>query len=275
MARRWIYAETPDVLILDLDADSEEKLELCRDLKADPFTYARPIVFCLAERKAGKELNAVEAGADDFLYKPIELDLMVARIEMTAARVYRLQTANPLTGLPGGPAIDAKLKELIELGAPLAVAYCDLDDFKAFNDHYGYSRGDNVIRVLATIIKDALDHHCGNSKGTFCGHIGGDDFIFVVDHHCVEKACEYILGTFAKLIPFQYDPPDRERGYIVAKDRQNREFHFPFMTISIGVVTNRRRVLLNPVQVADLCTEMKRYAKSRTGNVYVIDRRTD
>jgi diguanylate cyclase (GGDEF)-like protein len=270
-ARRIVSDDPPEVLILDLDVRPEEMLTLCRTLKEDPLTYTQPIILCVSAPKARVELDAADAGSDDFVYKPLDPGFLTARVKMMVNRSRRFQTSNPLTGLPGGPSIEARMEELLMRRVPLAVGYCDVDNFKTFNDTYGYSRGDNVIRLTAMIIKEAVKHFC--TKDYFYGHIGGDDFIFMVDHHAVEDVCRYIIDSFDKLIPFQYNKQDQARGYITARDRKNDEVKYPFLTISIGVVTNRRRTLISPLQVADLCAEMKRLSKADPGSNYLVDRR--
>ncbi len=154
-----------------------------------------------------------------------------------------------------------------------AVAYADLDHFKEFNDRYGYHEGDRVIRVLARILHDVVKGMCGEEG--FVGHIGGDDFIFIIPATAVQSVCGEILEVFDLLVPFQYSESDRRAGYFFGKDRRGQLHRVPLMTLSIGVVTNERRPFLSSAHVSELASEMKAYAKSLDGSVYSMDRRSE
>ncbi len=158
-------------------------------------------------------------------------------------------------------------------GALFAACYADLDHFKEFNDRYSYHEGDRVIRILAQILHDVVKGQC-HEQG-FVGHIGGDDFIFIVPLPDVNVVCEEIVSIFDTLIPYQYSEQDRRAGYFFGKDRRGQLHRVPLMTVSIGVVTNERRRFGHAAQVSSLATEMKSYAKTLPGSVYSIDRRTD
>ena len=147
-----------------------------------------------------------------------------------------------------------------------AMCYADLDHFKEFNDRYSYYDGDRVIRILAKILHDVVKGLCGEEG--FVGHIGGDDFIFVIPSQSVGEVCEEIVNIFDLLIPLQYSEQDRRAGYFFGKDRRGQLHRVPLMTVSIGVVTNERRHFTHAAQVSELATEMKSYAKTLEGSVY-------
>lgn len=179
--------------------------------------------------------------------------------------------ANPLTRLPGNIAIENILKKKIESHAVLAFCLIDLDDFKAFNDRYGYARGSELIKATAKIIDEAVSEL--GLPEDFIGHIGGDDFVLISEPHRFRPIAESIIEKFDKIIPAFYDPPDLECGYIMGKTRQGHEAKFSIMSVSIAVVTNLQRNLTSPIQVGELAAELKEYAKSIPGSVYVVDRR--
>jgi GGDEF domain-containing protein len=154
-----------------------------------------------------------------------------------------------------------------------AVCYADLDHFKEYNDRYSYYEGDRVIRILARILHDVVKGLCGEVG--FVGHIGGDDFIFIVPTTTMAETCGEIVGIFDTLVPYQYSEHDRRSGYFFGKDRRGQLYRVPLMTVSIGVVTNERRQFTHAAQMAELATEMKSYAKTLEGSVYAIDRRQD
>lgn len=201
-------------------------------------------------------------------------DLSHAFNEMTK-RLKRLEEmyldASPLTRLPGNIAIDNVLKKRIETGSPLAFCYIDMDNFKAFNDRYGYARGSEVIMAVSKIVDE-----CVAETGTpddFIGHVGGDDFVLITTPDHFRKTCNNIIETFDKTISGFYDPNDLNKGFIIGNTRQGTESKFPVMSLSIAVVTNLQRKLTSPIQVGELAAELKEYAKSIPGSVYVVDRR--
>lgn len=179
--------------------------------------------------------------------------------------------ANPLTRLPGNLAIEKALLTRLQEGVPFAFCLVDLDNFKAFGDRYGYHRGSEVLKTVATLLTDGLKTLGSNSD--FLGHIGGDDFVIITDPIRMEKLCEKIIHDFDHTIPAYYDEEDRQRGYIISRDRKDVEQQFPFMTVSIAVVTNQRRAITSPVQVAEIAAQLKQYAKTFPRSVYVVDQR--
>ncbi len=178
---------------------------------------------------------------------------------------------NPLTHLPGGIAVENVLKKRIDSGTLFAFCLADLDNFKAYNDHYGYARGNQVLKNTALIVEEAVKKH--GTGESFYGHIGGDDFVIVcsLDHYV--KICEYIIERFDQTVGTFYDPEDLRNGFLRRKTRKGIEEKYPIMTVSIGVVTNQKRPLKHVVQVGELAAEAKDYAKFKPGSVYFVDRR--
>lgn len=179
--------------------------------------------------------------------------------------------ASPLTRLPGNIAIEQVLKEKMVQGEKFALCYIDLDDFKAYNDRYGYARGSELIKLTGEIIYRTKDS-CGDSND-FVGHIGGDDFVLITDPDNVEPVCEAIIAAFDSAVPDYYDASDREHGYIEGTDRYGVTRRFPLMSISIAVVTDSRRNFNSPIEIAQIASEIKDYVKSLPGSNYLVDRR--
>lgn len=179
--------------------------------------------------------------------------------------------ASPLTRLPGGIAIENVLKKRIDSGNPLAFCVLDLDNFKAFNDRYGYANGSEVIKETARIIEQAVKIHGGLDD--FIGHVGGDDFVVITAPDRMRETASEIIMQFDRLIPSFYDEGDRKQGYILGKTRQGVEMQFPIMTITIAIVTNERRRLTNPLEASEIAAELKDYAKTIPKSVYVVDKR--
>ena len=179
--------------------------------------------------------------------------------------------ASPLTRLPGGIAIENVLKKRLESKQSLAFCVLDLDNFKAFNDRYGYANGSEVIKETAKIIENAVKSKGGTDD--FIGHVGGDDFVVITTPDRMREISSEVTTAFDKRIPLFYEPGDRERGYIQGKTRQGIEMQFPIMTISIAIVTNERRELTNPLEASEIAAELKDYAKTLPGSVFVVDKR--
>jgi diguanylate cyclase (GGDEF)-like protein len=156
------------------------------------------------------------------------------------------------------------------MGAEFAMGYADLDNFKAYNDYYGYVDGDKVIRLTSTVIKDIVFDLC---REGFVGHIAGDDFIVVVPAHLVDRVFSTIIRTFDTLIPYRYEPEDRQRGYITTKSRRGEVENFPILTISIAVVVNIEQKFAHIGEISKMLVDLKTAAKLQAGSTYMVERR--
>ena len=181
--------------------------------------------------------------------------------------------ASPLTRLPGGNAIENNLKLRLASGQPFAFCLIDLDNFKAFNDRYGYAHGNVVLKETALIIKSSVKTH--GSPDDFVGHIGGDDYVVITTPPKMCDVAGEILRQFDACIPGFYSEEDRKNGFILGKTRQGDEMHFPLMTISIAIVTSEKHKELSPVKVAEIAAELKDHAKTIPRSIYVVDKRRE
>jgi GGDEF domain-containing protein len=197
----------------------------------------------------------------------------VSRLDGLLERSRRDVSVNPTTRLPGPSEIKCEIGRRMETGELFAVCYADLDHFKEYNDRYSYNDGDRVIYILSRILHDVVNGRVG--RRGFVGHIGGDDFIVIIPFDAIADVCGEVLEVFDALIPFQYNEQDRRAGYYFGKDRRGQLHRVPLMTLSIGIVTNQHRRFQHPAQVSELATEMKSYAKTHPGSIYVMDRRHD
>ena len=215
----------------------------------------------------------LSAGADDVVAVGASASEMRARLSAALRRAQRDLQCNPSTRLPGGDAIAAAIGERIATGEGFAACYADLDHFKEFNDRYGYAQGDEVIRLVGRLLVAAA--YGASPDRAFVGHIGGDDFLFLVPFDALATACDAAVREADRVLPLRYSMQDRQAGYFFGKDRRGRLDRVPLMTLSIGVVTTDRRSFVHPAQVSELATEMKSYAKTLPGSVWVVDRRAD
>jgi GGDEF domain-containing protein len=262
----------PRLAILDACIYGAQSHELCRRLKLDSYTSIVPTVMLCLD---GDDVidAAFASGADDVLHIDASPREVQRRLDVMLRRSDRDVNVHPSTRLPGTIAIDHEMARRIALGEPFAVCYADLDHFKEYNDRYSFADGDRVIRLLSTMLHDVVKGLLGENG--FVGHIGGDDFIFIISAKDVQATCSTVVELFDELIPYQYSEQDRRAGYFFGKDRRGQLHRVPLMTLSIGVVTNERRSFMSPAHVSQLATEMKGYAKTLPGSVFTVDRRTD
>ena len=267
----WALRTRPRLVLFDARRNGGAA-SACERLKADSYTGIVPSVAIV--RDAGGALAAAfAAGADEVLVQDGGAEEVALRLEALLRRSDRDTLVHPSTRLPGTVEIEAEITRRLKSGELFATCYADLDHFKEFNDRYSYYDGDRVIRIVARILHDVVKGTVGE-RG-FVGHIGGDDFIFIIPLADVPEICGEIVGTFDLLVPYQYSEQDRRAGYYFGKDRRGQLHRVPLMTLSIGVVTNERRHFTHAAQVSELATEMKSYAKTLSGSVYTVDRRHD
>jgi GGDEF domain-containing protein len=262
----------PRVVVFDVRSCASTVLEALFELKCDSYTGVVPAVAISTEDFASFDAG-FGAGADEVVREHQDPSEVRIRLDAMLRRSDRDLYVHPSTRLPGAVEIERDITRRLELGAQFATCYADLDHFKEFNDRYSYYEGDRVIRILAQILHDVVKGVC--HEDGFVGHIGGDDFIFIIPIDAVTEVCSEIVSIFDTLIPYQYSEPDRRAGYFFGKDRRGQLHRVPLMTVSIGIVTNERRTFTHAAQVSALATEMKSYAKTLPGSVYSIDRRTD
>ncbi len=261
----------PCMLFVDGNGARHEGVGLVRRLKSDAFTAIVPVTALAGDHHPEQVQAWIAAGADEVissLFSPAE---QRSRLDAMLVRTERDVSVHPSTRLPGTTEIEREIRRRLESDQEFAVCYADLDHFKEFNDRYSYYDGDRVIYLLSRILHDVVKGLLG-ARG-FVGHIGGDDFIFIVPSTEISVVCTEVLDVFDTLIPLQYNEQDRRAGYFFGKDRRGQLHRVPLMTLSIGIVTNRHRKFAHPAQVSELATEMKSYAKTLPGSVFVVDRR--
>ncbi len=193
----------------------------------------------------------------------LELLRVITQMQIEAAR-----HANPLTLLPGNVPINEHIHQLLTSGVPFHICYCDLDNFKPFNDVYGYYRGDELIQLTGSLLRGACDPILD-----FIGHIGGDDFILLMQSPDWEKRCNAALQTFAQAATALSDEPHRSAGGYQSENRQGQPVFHPLPTLSIGSYFIEPGRFLSPIEVADAASEAKKMAKTLPGNSLFVERR--
>jgi len=263
----------PDLIVLDLMLPGVDGVEVCRLLRKDPRTTTTSIIMLTARNLPTDRVAGLEAGADDYVDKPFDLDELLARVQGRLRRARQLRQTSPLTGLPGNFEIEHRLDVLIADREPFALLHADLDGFKAYNDHYGFLRGDRAIVLTARVIGWAVADH--GTASSFVGHIGGDDFAIVCDPDVARPIAESVVRSFDEQVANLYDPEERDRGYIQVADRSGVVTRYPFLTISIGIASTEVRPITSAAEAAAIAVEMKRFAKSAGGSLWAMDRRRE
>jgi len=267
-----VQAQSPDLVLLDVQMPVMDGFTACQKIKSDLLLRHIPVMMLTAQIGVNNKVTGLERGADDYVTKPFDLQELIARIRTLLRRTRQGLEANPLTRLPGNITIENEILVRVESRQPFAVLYLDLNSFKAYNDTYGFLKGDEVIRQTAKIILKEADKDRG-----FVGHIGGDDFIVLTDPETCEALCQRVIERFDAIVPSFYSEADRARGYVQAEDRRGKKTQFPLLSIAIGVVTNQYKTLTSLGEVSSIGTEMKHFAKEKKdkGSSYAVDRRTD
>jgi DNA-binding response OmpR family regulator len=258
-----------DLIILDLLLPDIDGFTVLGGLRAQPQTTLTPIILLSALNAPHEKVRGLELGADDYITKPFSPPELHARAQAAMRRSEREGGANPSTRLPGNMAIERTIARRIESEQPFAVCYCDLDNFKAYNDTYGFFKGDAVILRTAQILTEVI--HERGRPDDFVGHIGGDDFVVITAPDCVEEICTTAIATFDEMVPLLYDPTAREQGYIAGTDRQGHAAQFPMLSISIAVVSSEHKPFSHPGEVAQRSIELKKRAKYLPGSAFVVE----
>lgn len=270
-ALRKVYETRPDLVLCDIMMPEIDGLEVCRRLKADSRTDQIPIVMLSAKAQPQDKMASIEAGADDFITKPFDFSDLVARIKINLVRARQKRDVSPLTGFPGSISIEAEIKQRVTNNGKFAVLYVDIDNFKPFNDVYGFPQGDKVIKLLAGIIDEAA-RTLGNYDD-FVGHGGGDDFVIITTPEKAKDISIFLIANFDQRVTSFYPEEDLQRGYTILVNRQRRESYIPIMTLSIGIASNEQRRITTHWEVAEIAKETLRYAKSIPGSTFFMDRR--
>ncbi len=266
-----IYEEIPDLVIFDSINDENMEGSIINQIKSEPLFISMIVISIVSDDFTYEKWD--ELLIDDYIrVGNLDKELKM-RIELSLKRVERMIATNPLTKLPGNLVIQREIQKRLTKEEIFALAYADLDNFKPFNDKYGFSRGDEVIKVLGRIVLNITKSI--QPKESFVGHIGGDDFVYIMSPELIEDATKKIIDTFQNLIINFYDLEDIRRGYIESIDRRNETHKFPIMTVSVGITSNKYRRFKHFSEMAEAASQMKSIAKHQKDKRYAIDRRKE
>ncbi len=265
--------EAPHLILLDLMLPGIDGFEVVTRLRANLRTAHIPVVILSARHDTADKVRAFASKADDYLTKPFVGVELMARIR-TQLRHVQDNLRSPLTSLPAGQFVEQTIAQRLEAGesgARWAILYFDLDHFKAFNDAYGFLRGNDLIRLLARIASEIL-REAGN-LGDFLGHVGGDDFILITTPDRAPAICEALIARWNAESFTCYAPEDVQRGAFLSVNSLREPQMYPLVSLSIGVISNTLRPVTTMEEVSQLAAEVKYRAKAMAGSAYYVDQR--
>ncbi len=261
----------PSLIIIDEDTAQMDILELCGKIRADEDNSITPIIVITSNKDRMHRIDILKTHVEYFIKKPIDEEYLYYTIKNITSLMYINRRVSPLTGLPGNVQIQAEMKKRLLNKEKFAIMYFDLDNFKAYNDVYGFANGDEIIKFTAKVILKNV-HNIENSDN-FVGHIGGDDFVAIVGETDYDKVCQDIIAEFDNEAVEFYNEEDVERGYVEVANRKGIIEQFPLTSISIGVVEVDNKSFKSTLEIGEVGAQVKHRAKTIMGSTYVINRR--
>ncbi|OGR48473.1 MAG: hypothetical protein A2X34_01075 [Elusimicrobia bacterium GWC2_51_8] len=268
----FLQTKKPDLILLDLKMPDLDGYALCKRVRENPDTRDIPIIILSGVSEVDAKVSTIELGADDFITKPFDVRELRARVNRIIKRKTSDTALNPLTSLPGSPAIEEEVHKRLAAGDNFAFLYVDADNFKSYNDVYGYAKGDEVIKHISALLAREARKHA--PKNYFIGHIGGDDFVLILGVQEAEKTAKAVTEEFDRTIPSFYTEADRKRGFITTADRKNKTTDFQIMSLTVGIIIPKG--IRHYGKIVQTAAELKHYAKTlsgRRGSIYIRDRR--
>ncbi len=226
--------EIPDVVLLDRVMPKMDGIELLKKIREDPYYSAIPVVVLTGMSEEESQLEGLALGADDYLVKTLNTEILLAKIKILIKHKDIRLNINPLTGLPGNILIQQEIETRVLKDTPFILFYIDVNNFKAYNDYYGFAKGDKIIKHTAEILTEVIKNF--GEKDNFVGHIGGDDFVINSSSKDYKNIAEKIIEKYDSTIKSFYDEKDIEKGFIKVTDRDGELKEFPIMGISIVAI---------------------------------------
>ena len=264
----------PSLIIINEDNIKEEVVNVCERIRADEDNSITPIIVCSSNKHKKHKIEVLQKAVEYYMETPVDEEYLFYTIKNIVRLMYTNRRVSPLTGLPGNVQIQAELKKRLLNNEKFEVLYLDLDNFKAYNDTYGFLKGDEIIKFTAKTISKHV--HSGETTNCFVGHIGGDDFVAIVDgDENYEEICQNIIIEFDTKVLDYFNETDRNRGYVEVPNRKNIMEQFPLTSISIGVVVVYNGRFKNTLEIGEVGAQVKHLAKITPGSAYVIDKRKE
>lgn len=261
----------PSLIIINEDTIDENIIDVCKKIRENEDNSITPIIVASSNMEKQHRIDILKLNIEYYLLKPVDEKYLYYTIKNIIRLIYTNRKVSPLTGLPGNVQIQAELKKHLLKKEDFTVLYFDLDNFKAYNDVYGFLRGDEIIKFTARTILNNI--HQANCEEAFVGHIGGDDFVAIIQSKEYETICQNIINEFDTGILKYFTETDKERGYVECANRKGIIEQYPLTSISIGVVVADKNRFANILEIGEVGAAVKHVAKVSMGSTYAIDRR--
>lgn len=261
----------PSLIIINEDAIDRDVVGLCKQIRRDEDNKITPVIVVSSNNDKEHRMKILRESIEYYIKKPVDEEYLYFTVKNLNRLLSNNRRVSPLTGLPGNVQIHAELKKRLSNKEDFCVLYLDLDNFKAYNDVYGFLKGDQIIKFTADVITSSV--HGAYQEGTFVGHIGGDDFVAIVPGTNCERLCQTIISQFDSRVLSFFTPEDAKKGYIEVPNRKGIIEQFPLTSISIGVVVANTNRFYNILEIGEVGAQVKHAAKSVVGSSYAIDKR--
>jgi len=268
-----IFRNLPQLIIINDDNVNENSINVCEKIRELEDNNIIPIIVFSSNEDTQFKMDLAKNYVEYYVAKSMGLEYLYYRIRNIFRLLVVNRTISPLTGLPGNVQIQTELKKRLLRKEKFTVLYLDLDNFKSYNDLYGFLKGDEIIKFTArTIIKNVNDIA---KTDIFVGHIGGDDFVAIIGENSkYEEICQKIISEFDSGVKYFFTEGDAKRGYLKVENRKGKMEHFPLTSISIGVVVvSEVDKFSNVLEIGEVGAQVKHLAKKYKGSCYAIDRR--
>lgn len=263
--------DIPALIIIHEDRINSNIVDLCNIIRKNEDNSITPIIVVTSNRENEHRIDVLKTAVEYYIKKPLNNSIFYYTIKNIIRLMHSNRTVSPLTGLPGNVQIQAEFKKRLLKKDEFSILYIDLDHFKEYNDTYGFSKGDEIIKLTAKLIAKSI--HNEELDNTFIGHIGGDDFIAIVPRGKHEKVCQDIICEFDIKIEEFFSEEDKKRGYLEVANRRGVIEQIPLTSISIGVVDVDRGRFKNTLEIGEVGAQVKHAAKSIMGSSYAVNRR--
>ena len=267
-----VLKEIPDVIIINEDNLKDKLHSLCSRIRNDSDNAITPIIVLSSNEDSAHKLDVIKDSVEYFVEKSLGKEYVYYTIKNIERLLTVNRTVSPLTGLPGNVKIQSELKKRLSLKEEFTVLYLDLDNFKAYNDIYGFVRGDEIIELTANVITENVYKLEGSD--VFVGHIGGDDFVVLMTGSVdFDKVCQDIIAEFDLKVQNYFNEEDLKKGYLEVPNRKGVIEEFPLTALSIGVVVAEKDRFKNILEIGEVGAQVKHLAKSTPGSCYAVNRR--
>jgi len=263
-----------DLILLSSEMERVGGHRLIEKIRQKSHFATVPVILLIEENKIAELVTSHDYGFDDFLIKPFDPLVLQLRVAMNITRVRHRVEANALTHLPGNGSIERAVRETLQSGEKFSVLYIDINNFKSFNDRYGFEKGDGVIRQTAQILVQTAEAMTGEGGQCFVGHIGGDDFVVLLPVENEEPFARRFIAEFDRIMPTYYNERDQKKGFVKLTNRRGKQDTFPLMSCSVAACNNLDRQYKSLGEIAQDAAEVKSFLKSQPGSHYLRDRRS-